>query len=154
MSKKTKTYIVSVVIAMAVGGLSAWLTRGNMNVYQTINKPPLSPPSFLFPMVWSILYILMGIGSAKIYMSCRPGKSAALAIYAASLAVNFFWSIIFFNMQTYTFSFIWLILLIILVAYTVSKYKEINTAAGYLQIPYLIWVIFAGYLNLMISVLN
>lgn len=154
ISKKSKTYIVSIAAALAVGGLSAFFTRGNMDIYKNIVQPPLAPPSFLFPIVWSVLYLLMGISSAAIYLSGRPNKRAALLTYAASLAVNFFWSIIFFNMQAYTFAFIWLLLLLILIIYTVKQYKPINAAAAYLQIPYLVWVMFAGYLNLMIAILN
>lgn len=154
ISKKSKTYIVSIAAALAVGGLSAFFTHGNMDIYKNIVKPPLAPPSFLFPLVWSVLYVLMGISSAAIYLSGRPNKRAALLTYAVSLAVNFFWSIIFFNMQAYTFAFIWLLLLLILIIYTVKKYKPINAAAAYLQIPYLAWVTFAGYLNLMIAILN
>lgn len=154
ISKKSKTYIVSIAAALAVGGLSAFFTRGNMDIYKNIVKPPLAPPSFLFPLVWSVLYVLMGISSAAIYLSGRPNKRAALLTYAVSLAVNFFWSIIFFNMQAYTFAFIWLLLLLILIIYTIKQYKKINAAAAYLQIPYLAWVTFAGYLNLMIAILN
>ncbi len=154
ISKKSKTYIVSIAAALAVGGLSAFFTRGNMAVYQNIVKPPLAPPSFLFPLVWSVLYVLMGISGGMIYLSGRPAKNTALLTYAVSLAVNFFWSIIFFNMQAYTFAFIWLILLLVLIIYTIKQYKPINIAAAYLQIPYLAWVIFAGYLNLMIAILN
>lgn len=154
ISKKAKTYIVSVAAALAVGGLSAWFAKGNMGVYEDIAKPVLAPPSFLFPVVWSVLYILMGISSAKIYLSPRHGKSAALKTYAASLAVNFLWSIIFFNMRAYTFAFVWLLLLFVLVLYTIKQYKHVNAAAAYLQLPYLLWVAFAGYLNLMIAILN
>lgn len=154
ISKKSKTYIVSIAAALAAGGLSAFFTRGNMDIYKNIVKPPLAPPSFLFPLVWSLLYVLMGISSAAIYLSGRPNKRAALLTYAVSLAVNFFWSIIFFNMQAYTFAFIWLLLLLILIIYTIKQYKPINAAAAYLQIPYLVWVTFAGYLNLMIAILN
>lgn len=154
MSKKSKVYIFSIAAALAVGALSALFTADNMNIYKSIVKPALAPPSFLFPLVWSLLYILMGISSAQIYLSARPGKTAALQTYAASLAVNFLWSIIFFNFRAYTFAFIWLLLLLILIAYTIKLYKKIKPAAAYLQIPYFIWVIFAGYLNLMIAFLN
>lgn len=154
MSKKTKTYILSIVAALAIGAVSALTTKNNMNIYETIIKPPLAPPSFLFPVVWSVLYILMGISAAEIYLSNRPGKTYALGIYAVSLAVNFLWSIIFFNLKAYTFAFVWLILLFLLIIFTIKKYKPINKSAAFLQIPYLLWVVFAGYLNFMIAVLN
>ena len=154
ISKKSKAYIISVAAALAVGVLSALFTMGNMDVYQKINKPPLSPPSFLFPVIWAILYILMGISVAMVYLSNRPGKSSALLTYGISLAVNFFWSIIFFNMEAYTFAFIWLVFLLMLIIYTIKQYRSISPAAAYLQIPYLLWVAFAGYLNFVIAILN
>lgn len=157
MWKKIKPYIISIAIALAVGGLSALLTRGNMDIYAEIQKPALAPPGWLFPVVWSILYVLMGISSAMIYV--KNGLPSAdnqngLAVYALSLVVNFFWSIIFFNLRAFWVSFIWLILLWILILATILRYRKTSKTAAYLQIPYLIWVTFAGYLNYMIAVLN
>jgi len=152
MFKKLKPYLVSVAISVGIGALSAFFTMGNMEVYENINKPLLSPPSFLFPVVWSILFILMGISSAIVYLKGGGGK--ALFIYGLQLVVNFFWSIIFFNMQAYLLSFIWLIVLWILIIIMIVKFYKISPLAAYLQIPYLLWVTFAGYLNLMIYLLN
>ncbi len=157
MFAKIKPFIISVIIALAVGGLSALLTSGNMDIYSEIIRPPLSPPSVLFPIVWTILYILMGIGAAMIWNE-RENKMAesnrALIVYAVNLVLNFFWSIIFFNMQAYLLAFIWLVLLwIVILIMTVSFYR-IKPIAGILQIPYLLWVTFAGYLNLAIYILN
>lgn len=156
MKSKFKVYSVAILIPLAVGALSAWITKNSMDIYSTINRPALSPPSYLFPIVWSVLFILMGISSAIIYLSdAKPDdKRSALSIYAVNLAVNFFWSIIFFNMRKYLFSFIWLILLAITIIAMIGKFKKISKTAAYLQIPYLLWVIFAGYLNLMIYILN
>lgn len=156
MLKKLKPYIISVIIALAVGGLSALLTKNNMSIFEKINMPPLSPPSVVFPIVWAVLYILMGISSAIIYKNGtdREEVQSALKVYALQLAVNFFWSLIFFNMQAYLFAFIWLILLWILVIVMIVKFKKISPAAAWLQIPYLLWVTFAGYLSLMIYLLN
>lgn len=157
MFKKIKPYIISVAVALAVGGLSALLTSGNMDIYSEIVRPPLSPPSILFPIVWTILYVLMGISAAMIWNE-RENKMAesnrALIVYAVNLVLNFFWSIIFFNMQAYLLAFIWLVLLwIVILIMTVSFYR-IKPIAGILQIPYLLWVTFAGYLNLAIYFLN
>lgn len=153
--KKAKTYIISIVIALAVGGLSAFLTRNSMDMYQSINQPPLTPPAILFPIVWTILYILMGISSAIIYMRRNENDvSGALKIYAFQLVVNFFWSIIFFNMRAYLFSLIWLIILWLLIIAMITSFRKINSTAAYLQIPYLLWVTFAVYLNFMIYFLN
>lgn len=157
MIKKLKPYIVSVVIALAVGGLSAAVTSGSMEVYSKINQPPLSPPSILFPIVWTILFTLMGISAALVYgfRNTKPEEvRTALIVYAINLAVNFVWSLIFFNMQAYLFSFIWIILLIAVIITMIVLFKRISPLAAYLQIPYLLWVVFAAYLNLAIYILN
>lgn len=156
MLKKLKPYIISVIIALAVGGLSALLTKNNMSIFEKINMPPLSPPSVVFPIVWAVLYILMGISSAIIYKNGtdREEVQSALKVYALQLAVNFFWSLIFFNMQAYLFAFIWLVLLWVLVIVMIVKFKKISPAAAWLQIPYLLWITFAGYLSLIIYLLN
>lgn len=153
--KKAKTYIISIVIALAVGGLSAFLTRNSMDIFQSINQPPLTPPMLVFPIVWTILYILMGISSAIVYMRHSENDvSGALKIYAFQLIVNFFWSIIFFNMRAYLFAFVFLVILWLLIIAMIASFKKISPAAAYLQIPYLLWVTFAGYLNFMIYFLN
>lgn len=157
MWKKYKSYIISAAIALLVGGLSALLTRGNMDIYKDINVPPLAPPSFLFPIVWSILYILMGISAALVYESRKihPEKAKnALSYYAVSLFFNFFWSILFFNFRTFLASFIWLFILWILILVCIIKFYHFSKASSYLLIPYFIWVAFALYLNLAIYVLN
>ncbi len=157
MWKKVKPYIISILIALGIGGLSAFLTRNSMEVYKNINQPPLTPPMILFPIVWSVLFILMGISSAIIYTkrSINPREAlSGLIIYGLQLIVNFFWSIIFFNMQAYLFAFIWLLLLLVLIVIMILQFRKISPLAAYLQIPYLLWVTFAGYLNFMIFMLN
>ena len=150
-------YIVSIAIALGVGLLSALITRGDMALYDEIVTPPLAPPGFLFPIVWTLLYALMGISSARIYIKRNENQREAkdaLAVYVMSLIVNFTWSIIFFSLGAYLVSFVWLILLFALVIATIVRYKPIDSLAAYLQIPYAVWVAFAGYLNLAISLLN
>jgi len=157
MFSKLKPYIISILIALAVGGASALLTMGNMDIYNEIRTPPLSPPSILFPIVWTILYILMGISAAIIYTNTNSTdklKKEALVPYASSLIVNFAWSIIFFNFRAFFVAFLWLLLLLFLIIKTIIAYKKISPLAAYLQIPYAIWVSFAGYLNLGIWLLN
>ena len=154
MWKKIRPYIISIAIALGVGIISALLTKGGMEAYQNINKPPLNPPMIAFPVVWTILFILMGISSAIIYTKNKAASRNALIIYAVQLAINFFWSIIFFNMQAYLFAFIWLILLWGLIIAMIIEFKKIDLLAAYLQIPYLLWVTFAGYLNFMTYILN
>ena len=155
MWKKLKPYVISVLIALGVGGLSALLTSGNMN--NDFVSPPLSPPAALFPIVWSVLYTLMGISAALVYVKGKEEDkdiSGALGIYLLQLAVNFFWSIIFFNMRAFLFAFIWIILLWILIIAMIKRFYEISPLAAYLQIPYFLWVTFAAYLNLAIYILN
>lgn len=157
MWKKIKPYVISIAIALAVGGLSALLTAGNMNIYDRIVTPPLSPPPILFPIVWTILYTLMGVGSARIYIKGKEQNidvSSALLVYALQLAVNFFWSIIFFNMQAFLFAFIWIILLWLLIIVMIKRFYEIDPLSAWLQIPYLLWVTFAAYLTFAIYILN
>ncbi len=156
MKKQTKSYIIGILIPVAVGGLAAFLTRNSMDIYSKIEKPPLSPPGILFPIVWTILYVLMGIGSTIIYNNPIKGEQSknALTVYGVQLLVNFFWSILFFNLEAYLFSFVWLVVMWLLIILMIVLFSKINKAAAYLQIPYLLWVTFAGYLNLMIYLLN
>lgn len=157
MKNKIKNYAVSIAISLGTGILSALVTMGNMDLYSEITRPPLSPPSILFPIVWTILYTLMGISAAMIYEE-KDAQSdevkSVLTVYAISLFLNFFWSIIFFNMRAFLFSFIWLVALWISILITIIKFYRIKPIAGILQIPYLLWVTFAGYLNLAIYILN
>ena len=155
MWKKIKPYVIFVAISLGTGALAAFLTRGNMDIYDTINKPPLAPPMILFPVVWTILYILMGISSAIIYQKREDENvSGALDVYGLQLAVNFLWSIIFFNLRAFLFAFVWLVLLWLLVYVMIKRFKRISPIAAYLQIPYLLWITFALYLNFMIYILN
>ena len=153
MKKQCKTLIFCIVLPLAVGGLSAFLTRNSMQTFDSINKPSLAPPGWLFPVAWTILYILMGIASYLVVTSRKPNGSA-LITYGLQLIFNFFWSIIFFNLNLYLFAFIWLVMLWILILKTTIQFYQISEPAGYLMIPYLLWVTFAGYLNLSIYLLN
>lgn len=155
--KRFSCYIISIGLSLAISILSALVTMGKMNVMQSLNQPPLSPPAQAFPFVWSVLYVLMGISAAIIYKRRYDNPDAAtkgLVIYGISLLVNFFWSIIFFNFGKYLFAFFWLILLLFLIMGTLYQYKKISKPAAYLQIPYVIWVTFAGYLTFGIWLLN
>ncbi len=153
---KWKRLIICIAIPLLVGALSAFFTQGSMAAFGALNKPPLSPPGWLFPVVWTILYTLMGIASYIVLESAAPEseKRAALTVYGIQLAVNFFWSIIFFNLEMYLFAFIWLLILWALIWINIFRFYKIKKSAGVLLIPYLIWVTFAGYLNLAIFLLN
>ena len=149
--------IVLAALSVLVGVLSAFLTKGNMDIYERIEVPPLAPPSWLFPIAWGILYILMGIGAGMIYKE-RTGKGdyaqGALMLFFIQLVFNFFWSIIFFNLQTFWLSLAVLIALLLLVVIMSFRFYKIRPIAAYLQIPYIVWLAFAIYLNLAIAILN
>ena len=152
---KIKPYAVSILLTLAVGGLSGFLTSMGMDSFDALTKPPLTPPSFLFPIVWTVLFILMGVGAARIFMTePTAARNRALIVYVVQLAVNFFWSIIFFNLQAYAFAFFWLILLWVLILTMIYLFCKADKPAALIQTPYAIWVTFAGYLNLMIWLLN
>ena len=124
-------------------------------MYDEIIKPALSPPGWIFPVVWGILFTLMGISSANVYVKSNGQiLGTGLGIYAVSLLFNFFWSILFFNLRAFLLSFVWLVVLWVLILLTILNYKKISKWAAYLQLPYLLWVTFAGYLNFMIYLLN
>ena len=145
-----------ILLAEAVGALSGWLTREGTQIYaQTIVKPPLSPPGWVFPVVWAILYALMGIGAAKVYQApASKTRSMGLNLFITQLVVNFFWSPIFFNLQAFGFAFFWLLLLWGLVLWMILVFRRVDPLAAKLQIPYLIWLTFAAYLNAGVWYLN
>ena len=158
MKKNWKILIVCILIPLAVGSIAGLLTMGGMEKFATLNKPPLSPPAWLFPVAWTILYTLMGISSYLIYTSEEPKdsnlKSQALSTYGYQLLVNFLWPVFFFNFQWYLFSFLWLVFLWILVLKMILEFRKINPLAALLNIPYLLWLTFAAYLNLGVWLLN
>lgn len=156
MKEKIKIYVIAILIPLALGGLSALLTMGNMDLYSEIVKPSFAPPAILFPIAWSVLYVLMGISSGIICSSpaLNIKKQSAMLSYGASLFFNFFWSIIFFNLRQFLFAFIWLLAMLFFIIRTIMKYHRIKPIAAYLQIPYALWVTFAGILNLQIWLLN
>jgi len=151
-----KLLIICLVFPLAVGGIAALLTGGGMDTFETLNQPPLSPPGWLFPVVWTILYILMGIASYLVLTSGKSQESIrrTLVMYGIQLAFNFLWPILFFSLSAYLFAFIWLVALWLLILATTVSFYRISDIAGYLMIPYLIWVTFAGYLNLGIYLMN
>lgn len=140
-------------IPLAAGGLSALLTRGSMESFEALNKPTLSPPGWLFPVVWTVLFVLMGIASYLAAVSGGPNRTA-LTIYGVQLLFNFVWPLLFFRLAQYLPAFIWLVILWVLILVTAVLFYRISKPAGYLMLPYLAWVAFAGYLNLAIFLLN
>ena len=139
-----------------MGALSGWLTREGTQLFsETVVKPPLTPPSLVFPIVWGILYALMGIGAARVSLT-EPSedRSRGLNLFVAQLIVNFFWSLIFFNAQAYGFAFFWLLLLWGLVLWMTLTFRKVDPIAAWLQVPYLLWLTFAAYLNIGVWRLN
>ncbi len=154
MQVNWKQLLISIGISLGTGALAGFLTQNSMEIYSQLKQPALSPPGWLFPIVWTILYLLMGISAYLIYSSNSPNKEKALTIYVWQLLFNFLLSIVFFNLQNIPLAFIILIILWLLIIAMIKVFKEINPLAACLQIPYLLWVTFAGYLNLMLYILN
>lgn len=151
-----KPYVCWILLTEAVGALAGWLTRDGMEVYKSsIVKPFLSPPAIVFPIVWIVLYALMGVGAARITLT-QPSKerTMALRIYGIQLAFNFVWTLLFFNGQAFGLALIWLIVLWLLILWMIFAFRRLDPLAAKLQIPYLLWVAFAGYLNAGVWLLN
>jgi len=140
----------------AVGALAGLLTREATQLYNaTIQKPPLSPPAIVFPIVWAILYALMGVSAARVYlMPPSVARSRGLLLYLVQLFFNFFWSVIFFNFQAFGLAFVWLVVLWVLILWMILTFRRVDPLAAALQVPYLLWVTFAGYLNFGVWMLN
>ena len=149
---KLKTYAISIIIPVLIGGIVGFLTSNSIN-YNLLEKPFLSPPGIVFPIVWSILYVLMGISYGILKINSLTDSKINF-IYFLQLFVNALWSIFFFNFEWRLFSFIWILLLLILVIIMIVKFYQKNKISGLLQIPYLLWVFFATYLNLFFYLLN
>lgn len=149
---KIKIYIKSIAIPVIVGGIVGLIISSSID-YNTLQKPFLAPPSIVFPIAWTILYILMGISYGILKSNQLTDKKIDL-IYYTQLLVNALWSIFFFMLKWRLFSFIWIILLAILIIIMIIKFYNKDKIAGLLQIPYLLWVLFASYLNIAIYILN
>lgn len=153
--KKIIKYIFYLITPLIVGFISSSFTSNSTGFYKALIKPPLSPPGYLFGIVWTILFILMGISYFLLKLKTEGiDISDTDFFYYLQLIINFFWSIFFFKNQALTFSFIWLVFLLVAVVITSFKFYKINKTSAYLLIPYILWIIFAGYLNLSIAILN
>jgi benzodiazapine receptor len=151
-----KALLLSILITEGTGFLSSFLSMSDPNFYSTLKKPYFSPPGFVFPIVWFILYFLMALAVYRIWMKGKEGIfiNKALFLFFVQLALNFLWSIIFFRYQLYGVAFIELILLLIFILLTTFEFFKIDKIAGLLMIPYILWVSFAGVLNFAIWSLN
>ena len=156
MKQSWKPYVLWILVPEAAGALSGWLAREGMELYAgALARPPLSPPGPVFPVVWVVLYVLMGVGAARVW-STPPsaGRSRALGLFFLQLAFNFCWSIFFFRLQWFGFALLWLAVLWVLILAMLLAFRRVDRPAGWLQLPYLLWVAFAAYLNLGVWLLN
>ena len=155
LNEEKKRLIISILIPLGIGFLSFLLTRNGIENYTLkLIKPFFAPPSFLFSIVWTILYILMGISSFLIYESMSCHKSNCLLLYILNLVLNFTWPIIFFNLEARLFAFLFILLLDIVVVLMNLCFYGIDKRAGYLNVPYIIWLLFATILNFSVYLLN
>lgn len=156
IKKNWKTHALFVGITLFIGTLSALFSRNGMEGFQeNVTQPLLSPPMILFPVVWTVLYILMGVGAARVYLEgAKVGKNRCLNLYVVQLVFNFFWSLIFFNARAYGFAFLWLLILLFFVIWMTFCFWKTDKLSGILQILYILWLLFAAYLNFAIWQLN
>ena len=153
-SEKKSTLIISILIPLAIGAFSALLSGNIPSDYAAFVKPSFAPPSIVFPIVWTILYILMGISAYLIYTSESPAKTNALKVYTIQLTLNFFWSILFFDFSAYLAAFLWLLVMIAFIIIMIYLFYHISPLAAYLQLQYLLWCVFAAVLNFTVYLLN
>lgn len=153
---KWKIYLLWIALTEAVGALSGWLNRAGTKRYEAqAAKPPLTPPGAVFPVVWAVLYALMGIGAARVYLApASAQRTRALGLFAVQLAVNFLWSILFFSLERYGLAFWLLVVLWGLIVGMIAAFYPVDRLAAWLQVPYLLWVTFAAYLNAGVWYLN
>ena len=156
MKQAWKKLILSLALPLTVGAVAALLS-GGMRSYSQLRQPPLSPPSWVFPVVWTVLYLLMGYSSYRIWTAeaAESGwRKKGLRLYLTQLGVNFLWPLVFFGLHRFTLAFLVLIGLWVLVIFTMRAFYEVDTPAGHLLLPYLLWVSFAAYLNAGTALLN
>ena len=147
---KWKSLMISLAVSLWTGAAAGFVTAGSMEQYEMMYRPPLSPPGWVFPVVWGVLYLLMGIAAWLVFISENPDRKHALALYAAQLAVNALWPILYFRLDAPLAALAVLVLLWYLVYLTLKAFFRISTPAGMCMIPYLLWISFAFYLNLSV----
>lgn len=154
--KKTVLFIICLLVPITVGTISAYITRNNMVVFDNIQKPTLTPPGWVFPIAWSILYTLMGIALFIALINCKDKAHVIVVLipYVIQLILNFWWSIIFFNYEMYGVAFICLVLMWAMIIRSIIVFSSVSLSAAAIMLPYLLWVTFAGYLNVSIYLIN
>lgn len=151
--KKNKKYIIWIAVTLLLGGLGALLS-GGFDYYKMLDKPPLSPPSFLFPIVWTLLYIVLGFSAGIIADSSDLDSGKALKVYICHLVINLLWPVIFFKFEAPKAALFWILLLLTAAIFNSVVFKRISQKAGLLFVPYIAWTVFALYLNFGVAVLN
>lgn len=150
--KKLLSIILFLLTSIGTGLLASLFTQNAEQVYRNLNLPPFAPPENLFPIIWSALYLLMGVSAYLVYKNSQ--SFAPLKIYWVQLVINFFWGILFFTLEQFWLSFLWIVFLLLLILKMIQIFWKENKQAAYLQIPYFLWVAFATILNLAIAILN
>ena len=151
--KRNKVPIIFA-IATLLSGFITSILMGGFQLYDNVTKPPFSPPGIIFPITWAILYILIGFSAGIIAQSNDLDKGYAIKLYIIQLFINLLWPIFFFTLQAPRFALFWLILLIVIAMFTFKVFSNISKAAGALFLPYIVWLLFAFYLNFGIVLLN
>ena len=154
MMQRTRSYLFFPTAALLAGGTAAFICRDYFSIYGTLQKPFFAPPAWVFPVMWTILYVLMGIGAARVSQTFSPEKENAILLFTAQLIINVFWPILFFVLQSFGFAVIWLCLLLVMIIAMTIEFNKADRTAALLQIPYLLWSLFALMLNISISMLN
>ena len=154
IKKRVWTYVISIAVALGVGGLSALLTMGNMDLYSDVRQPPLAPPAILFPIVWTILYVLMGVAAGLVIRTGEPWNGWVMRRYYLQLGLNILWPMIFFRLELLTVALVWLAVLIAAILRTIQGFRRVSATAAWLLVPYLVWCFFALYLNAGFVILN
>ena len=152
--RKNGAYIISGSAALAIGVLSAIFAGGKMEEYAALRQPPLAPPGWLCPVVWTALYILMGISAARVWKTGSAERGDTLFLYGTQLIVNLLWTIFFFGFGARLLAFFWLLFLLLLVAVMTARFRQLDAPAAKMQIPYVVWLVFAAYLNFGVYLLN
>lgn len=154
MMQRTRSYLFFPAAALLAGGAAAFICRDYFSIYGTLQKPFFAPPAWIFPVIWTILYVLMGVGAARVSQTFSPEKENAILLFTAQLIINVFWPILFFVLQSFGFAVIWLCLLLVMIIAMTIEFNKADRTAALLQIPYLLWSLFALVLNISISMLN
>ena len=152
--QKYKPILLQVGVALLAGGLASLLGGETRSLYERLTAPPLAPPGWVFPVVWTVLYIQMGIAAGLVARSEDLDRGRGLAIYYLQLLINLLWPLLFFRLEWITFAAVWLLLLVVAVLAAWRQFRAINAVAGWLLVPYLLWCLFALYLNVGYAVLN